>query len=84
MGMENANEWIAGHGMTMQWDDATCQNYGEITSGDKRYQMWLEDAESIKVKCSVMDAYNIAGIAEWRLGYETPDIWDVIEEYVNR
>jgi len=81
--METANEWIRNHNVDMQWDDATCQYYGEYTSGNTRYQLWLEDAESIKVKCNVMSSYDIAGIAEWRLGYETADIWDVIGEYIN-
>ena len=25
---------------------------------------------------------NLAGVAVWRLGLETNDVWDVIEDYV--
>ncbi|MCR5595272.1 MAG: chitinase [Lachnospiraceae bacterium] len=82
--MATANSYIADHNISLVWDETTCQNYGEYTSGDIIHQVWMEDAESIKVKLSVMDACNIAGVASWRLGMETPDIWDVIAEYVNK
>ena len=44
----------------------------------------VEDAQSIETKLSVMDVNHLAGVASWRLGFETPDIWDVIENYMNR
>ena len=51
--------------------------------GKSAYEIWLEDAQSIGVKLNVMKKYNLAGVAAWRLGQETPDIWDVITEYLN-
>ena len=84
VGMELAQQYIANHNITTVWDEETCQNYGEYQSGDSYYQVWLEDADSIRVKLNVMDNYNIAGVAEWRLGFEVNSIWDVIEEYMNR
>ena len=84
MDMRNADEWIDVHGISLEWDDETCQYYGERTEGNKLYQVWKEDVESIKVKLSVMQANNIAGVAEWCLGYETPEVWDAIEEYLNQ
>ena len=29
-----------------------------------------------------MKEKNLAGVAVWRLGLETNDVWDVIEDYV--
>lgn len=84
VGMGMAKQYIEEHGITTRWDETTCQNYGEYQSGDSYYQVWLEDADSIKVKLNIMDNYNIAGVAEWKLGFEVPAIWDVIEEYINR
>jgi len=26
---------------------------------------------------------NLAGTAAWKLGFETSDIWDLIQKYVN-
>lgn len=82
--MVTAEQFISNHGITAEWDETTCQNYGEHTSGDSRYQVWLEDADSIKVKLNVMENYGIGGVAEWRLGFEKPEIWDVIGEYLDK
>ncbi len=84
VGMETAAQFIADHDITTAWDETACQNYGECQSGDSYYQVWLEDAQSIGVKLNIMQKYGIAGVAEWRLGFETADIWDVIEGYMNQ
>lgn len=80
--MAVANDWVKNHNVSLSWDEGTCQNYGEYTSNGTLYQIWMEDAESIRVKLNVMNTYNIAGVAEWRLGYETADIWDEISAYL--
>lgn len=84
VGMQMATQWVKDHNMSSSWDEATCQNYAESTSGDTKYQVWLEDAESIGVKLNVMDTYGCAGVASWCLGFETPDIWDTIASYLNK
>ena len=84
VGMEIAQQYIVDHGITTAWDEVTCQNYGEYQSGDSYYQVWLEDADSIRVKLNIMSKYGIAGVAEWKLGFEVDSIWDVIEEYMNQ
>ncbi len=83
VGMEMAQTYVADHDIAVRWDEETCQNYGEFQDGGRLCQVWLEDAESIKVKLNIMEKYEIAGVAAWRLGFETADIWDVIEEYMN-
>lgn len=84
VGMDMAKEYVAAHNIVTEWDEATCQNYGEYTSGNTLYQVWLEDEDSIRVKLNIMEKYGIGGVASWRLGYESPGIWDVIGEYLNR
>ncbi len=84
VGMEMAEEYVADHNIEVEWDEVTCQNYGEYTSGDTLYQVWLEDEKSIQVKLNIMDKYGIGGVAAWRLGFEKPEIWDEIEAYLNR
>lgn len=84
VGMGMAAEYVENHHIEIRWDETTCQNYGEYQSGDSFIQVWLEDDESIQVKLSIMDKYNIAGVASWRLGLEKASVWDVIEEYLNK
>ncbi len=81
VGMQAAKDWVSTYGVELVWDEITCQNYGELTSGETLYQVWMEDAESIQVKLNVMNSYGIAGVSAWKLGYETPDIWDLIAAY---
>lgn len=84
VGMELAQQYLQDHNITTTWDEKTCQNYGEYQSGDSYYQVWLEDADSIRVKLNIMNKYGIGGVAEWKLGFEVDSIWDVIEEYMNQ
>lgn len=83
IGMETAQNWIDNNGVEIYWDNETCQYYGEIQKGNVLYQIWMEEEESIQVKLSVMNANNIAGVAEWKLGFEKDSIWDCIETYIN-
>ncbi len=81
--MKVAKEYIANHGINMTWDAATGQNYGSYASSDGIvHQIWMEDATSLSQKIEVMQAKNIAGIAEWSLGMETSDVWDIIAAYI--
>ncbi len=63
------------------WDETTCQNYLEWESSTGLKQVWLEDADSIRVKLNVMTANNIGGVAVWRLGYGTQIVWELINAY---
>lgn len=82
--MINQSNMIANMGMQTEWNDETCQNYGELVSGDTTYQIWLEDLESIQVKLNVMNNYELGGVAVWRLGYEDPAVWDIISAYTGQ
>ena len=83
IGMELAQNWVDSNGVELYWDNETCQYYGELQKDGTLYQIWMEENESIQVKLNVMDANNIAGVAEWKLDFENPSVWDVIEVYVN-
>ena len=83
-GMDQIQQFIANHHMTVEWNAATCQNYAEVHEDDASYQIWVEDAESIEKKLEVMQSHKIAGVAEWCLGMESSDVWDVISEYMEK
>ena len=51
---------------------------------NRLYQVWMEDTESLQVRLNVMENYKIAGIAEWKLGFETSDVWEIINTYLNQ
>ena len=80
--MNNEADFMNRDGVTAEWDEETCQNYAEWTSGNATYQIWLEDAESIAVKLNMMATKNIGGVAVWRLGYGTQAAWELINAYL--
>lgn len=63
------------------WDATASQNYLEWQNGDTTYQIWLEDVESIGEKLNVMRVKKLGGVAVWRLGYGTKEIWDLVAAY---
>jgi len=40
--------------------------------------LWLENAETIRQRVAMAKRYNLAGVASWRRGFETLDVWDAI------
>lgn len=80
--MNNEADFMNRAGVTAEWDEETCQNYAEWTSGNATYQIWLEDAESIAVKLNMMATKNIGGVAVWILGYGTQAAWELINAYL--
>ena len=82
--MQVVQDYIARNGMNAEWSETDGQYYAERSSGDNLYQVWVEDDESIALKLSVMEDAGLAGVAEWCLGFETPDIWDVIADYMEK
>lgn len=84
LGMEEAAQRVSEAGATATWDDTVKQNYAEWTGDDgSTYKIWLEDASSLEVKLGLMKDNKLAGTAAWKLGFETSDIWDLIQRYVN-
>lgn len=81
--MEVAQSFVANNGVEVGWDAETCQNYGEKQLGNAFYQVWLEDAQSIETKLTIMKKYDLGGVAAWKLGLETDDIWNLIAAYTN-
>lgn len=82
-GMSASDSIIANSGVAPVWDDTLKQNYLEYESDGSVYKMWIEDSASIEEKMKLIREYNLAGVAEWKLGLEKSDIWDIIVKYTN-
>ena len=80
--MNNTPDFLKQFSTKPEWDETTCQNYLEWNSASGFKQVWLEDADSVRVKLNVMSANEIGGVAVWRLGYGTDAVWELIRAYV--
>lgn len=82
LGMQEAEERVAQAGAAVVWDDKAQQNYAEWQSEGVTYKVWLEDSSSIEAKLKLMEQYKLGGVASWKLGFEKPEIWSIIEKYI--
>lgn len=62
------------------WDDDLKQYYVEFVEDGITNKIWIEDAESIKSKLSLVNEYNLAGAAYWEKDREPDSIWQVVSE----
>lgn len=81
-GMAGARTKAEQNGATFSWDYYTKNNYATWVDGKTTYKMWLEDSDSLREKLSIMELYDIAGVAAWKIGIEESGVWDVIQEYL--
>ena len=82
-GMDNAQAVVKQAGVDTTWDKKAGQNYATWEADGSKYEIWLEDSKSIEEKLKLMKKYKLAGTAEWSLGQESSDIWNLIQKYVN-
>ncbi|MFQ8688865.1 MAG: glycosyl hydrolase family 18 protein [Blautia sp.] len=78
--MSQAAEVVQVHKVETYWNKKVHQNYGKYEEGNDVYEIWLEDADSIAEKVKLVPKYGLAGVAEWKLGFEDSSIWSVISE----
>lgn len=57
------------------WLSELGQYYLTYKQDTTTYQVWQEDKYSLLEKIKLVDKYKLAGIAAWRKGFETPDVW---------
>lgn len=82
LGMQEAEERVSQSGAVASWNEKAQQNYAEWQEQDVTYKIWLEDSSSIEAKLKLMHQYKLGGVAAWKLGFEKPEIWSLIDRYV--
>ena len=70
-------------GIEKRWEDEVKQNYIEYSRENAVFKMWIEDIESIRAKLSLVNKYELAGVAFWEKDRETENIWSVIKEQLD-
>ena len=83
-GMEEALGYLTAHGVTPEYLEDYGLNYGSYTSDvdGNFYEIWLQDADSIDRFMALAVEQDIAGVAAWKIGFESSsDIWQTISGY---
>lgn len=81
-GMDQADAYVEKYGMEVYWNTEVSQNYAEATTDGGVLKMWIEDEKSLEEKMKLIQEYDLAGVAEWKLGFERADVWEIISKYI--
>jgi len=82
--MNGAKDVLSRNKVTAQYDEASGQNYAEYKKNGVTYKIWMEDMDSLHERLKVIAGADVAGVAAWRLGFETEQVWPVIEAYMTQ
>lgn len=80
--MQGQNNLLRDVGLKPIWDEESRQFYLGYIEDSKVKKIWLEEEVSIKEKAKLVKELGISGVATWSRGFETDNIWDVIESEV--
>ncbi len=79
LAMVTAQTELSRNGVTPVWDEITRQYYAEYEKDGATCKMWLEDVQSLQEKLAYIRKAELAGVAAWRLGFETKEVWPLFE-----
>ena len=80
LGIYKAKEWIDENDVELSWQEDLGQYYGEHKESETATEyLWMEEETSLGLKMDLIRKYDLAGTAGWKLGLESPEIWDVIQ-----
>ena len=82
LGMDGAKNYAKENQMTETWDASLGQNVATVETSDARYTIWMEDEQSMEENLKVIQSADLAGVAEWKLGFECADVWSLISKYI--
>ena len=77
-GIADARQWVADNHVDLTWDQELGQFYGSTVNGNGEQYIWMEDEKSMALKIGLVKEVDLAGVACWKLGFESSDIWDIV------
>ncbi|MEQ4486765.1 glycosyl hydrolase family 18 protein [Cohnella silvisoli] len=80
MDMDAVQQLLKEKKLKPTFSEETGQRYVEFKEGNLVKKIWIEDASSIRARAEIAKKYNLAGIASWRRGFESSDIWGVLDK----
>lgn len=81
--MHAVSGWLERYGADSQWNSELGQSYAEFQLEGETARIWVEDVESMAVRLESLSGYGLAGLAAWRLGMESEEVWAVWNQFFN-
>ena len=79
VGISGAKAWVETNQVELYWQDDLGQYYGELEKDGVNYEIWMEEERSLALKMQLIRDNGLAGVACWRLGMESAEIWDTVK-----
>jgi spore germination protein YaaH/cell wall-associated NlpC family hydrolase len=82
---EGTQSLIARNNAEIQWDpfhQTSFTTFKDQESG-ANYEIWFDNADSIKKKIALVEEFNLKGWGAWRLGQEDHGLWDMLSQLEN-
>ncbi len=76
--MKEVPQLIADTGATGNWDAAAGQMKYRYVKDGFTHMFWAETHATVKARIEIARKYDLAGVAAWRLGYESADLWTMM------
>ena len=81
VGMQAAIDNLNANKAPAIWDETVGQYFGSYELDNVVVKIWLEEDHSIEEKMKLIQHYELAGVAQWKLGLENKSVWSVIAKY---
>lgn len=78
LGIADAKKWVDANDVELYWQQELGQYYGEVNSSSGFSYVWMEEENSLQLKMDLIKAYDLAGVACWKLGLEDDAAWESI------
>lgn len=82
LGMDGTAEYLQTNGVEAFWDEKAGQNVAYFENEENIESIWIEDEQSIGEKMKLIQEYELAGVASWKLGFERASVWEIILQYL--
>src|SRR5262249_7340920 len=76
--MKDLPALIKSKNATKTWDDKFGQYRVEYEQDGNTRVFWLEDEATVKARLEIAKKYDLVGVAAWRLGYDSADLWKMM------
>lgn len=83
IGMEACDKIVKENKLSMTWLEDLGQHYVEYTADGIPHRLWIEDEKSMELKLDAAFSYEPAGVAFFKLGLESDDIWVHVNKYLD-
>ena len=79
LNVETSWEKLEENGAIAAWNDISGQYQTTYEKDGKIYQMWIEDADAVNMKTSLVHKYNLAGACVWAANFANEEVFEVFE-----